>query len=64
VQQVKSGHEKGFIGVQTFIVGCRHGNRDDIFNGPENASVRLKCGDNHFWVIQHHKFNGVACFMF
>jgi hypothetical protein len=45
------------------IAGCRHKNRDEISQGPGSARVRLRHGDNHFWVIRRHKFNGVVCFL-
>jgi hypothetical protein len=44
------------------IAGCRHRNRDEISHGPGSARVRLRRGDNHFWVIRCHKFNGVVLF--
>jgi hypothetical protein len=46
-------------------INCREQaqNRDEISQGPGSARVRLRHGDSHFWVIQHHKFNGVVCFL-
>jgi hypothetical protein len=46
------------------IVGCRgHENRDKILLGPGSARVGSRRGDNHFWVIQHHKFSGDVFFL-
>jgi hypothetical protein len=43
------------------IVGSRHGNRDEISQGPGSARVRLRCGDNHFWVICMQLYLECAC---
>ena len=45
------------------IAGRRHGNQDEISQGPGSARFKLRRGDNHFWVIQHYEFNGVVCFL-
>jgi hypothetical protein len=40
-----------------------HKNQDRVSLGPGSARVGLKHGDNHFWVIRRHEFNGVVCFL-
>jgi hypothetical protein len=53
-----------FQGDIVIIAGCRgHKNRDRILLGPGNAKVGSRHGDSHFWVIQHHEFIGVVCFL-
>jgi len=46
------------------IAGCRgHGHQDEIFLGPGSARAGWRCGDSHIWVIRHHEFCGVVCFL-
>jgi hypothetical protein len=53
---------KLYANSHELIAGCRHKNCDEISLGLGSVRVRSRHGDNHFWVIRHHKFSGDVCF--